>query len=96
MAVREAEHLSLLIIHTESLIMNVAYELWDDKEALGKFLTAVRRSGSYTDLAKALGCSPTRPTNTMLHASQAGSTSSTAAVTAVPSTSPWRRGEGLL
>jgi three-Cys-motif partner protein len=72
MAVREAEHLSLLIIHTESLIMNVAYELWDDKEALGKFLTAVRRSGSYTDLAKALGRSPTRPTNPLLHTSQAG------------------------
>ncbi|WP_333745974.1 hypothetical protein [Streptomyces sp. IBSBF 2950] len=53
-AVSESEHL-------KSLIISTAQELWDDKDALGKFLNVVRRSEGFVKLADALEQSEVRP-----------------------------------
>ncbi|MFL4953282.1 hypothetical protein ACJ6WE_39825 [Streptomyces sp. MMS24-I31] len=53
-AVEESEHL-------KSLIISTAQELWDDKEALGKFLNVVRRSEGFVKLADTLEQSEVRP-----------------------------------
>lgn len=53
-AVEESEHL-------KSLIISTTQELWDDKEALGKFLNVVRRSEGFVKLADTLEQSEVRP-----------------------------------
>ncbi|MDX2855174.1 hypothetical protein [Streptomyces scabiei] len=53
-AVSESEHL-------KSLIISTAQELWDDKDALGKFLNVVRRSEGFAKLADTLEQSDVRP-----------------------------------
>ncbi|MEV5659411.1 hypothetical protein [Streptomyces sp. NPDC052291] len=53
-AVTESEHLKSLIISTTSA-------LWEDKEALGKFLNVVRRSEGFVQLADTLEQSEVRP-----------------------------------
>ncbi|MEE1821592.1 hypothetical protein PUR61_05190 [Streptomyces sp. BE20] len=45
----------------KSLIISAAQELWDDKEALGKFLGVVRRGEGWTQLADEL--EKNRPAN---------------------------------
>lgn len=56
MAVSESENL-------KSLIISTAQELWEDKEALGKFLGVVRRSEGFVKLADTLEQSDVRPAN---------------------------------
>ncbi|CAL9675603.1 hypothetical protein [Streptomyces sp. WG4] len=53
-AVTEAEHVKSLIISTASA-------LWEDKEALGKFLDVVRRSETFAPLADSMEQSQVRP-----------------------------------
>ncbi|MFE1036814.1 hypothetical protein ACFW40_33595 [Streptomyces sp. NPDC058807] len=53
-AVTEAEHVKSLIISTASA-------LWEDKEALGKFLDVVRRSETFAPLADSMAQSQVRP-----------------------------------
>ncbi|WP_031511416.1 hypothetical protein [Streptomyces megasporus] len=45
----------------KSLIISTAQELWEDKDALGKFLNVVRRSEGFVALADSLEESPVRP-----------------------------------
>lgn len=45
----------------KSLIVQTAQALWEDKEALGKFLDVVRRSEAFTPMADALAKSEVRP-----------------------------------
>lgn len=59
----ETERLKSLIFHT-------AHELWDDKEALRKFLGVVRRSDVFADLADALEKMPVRPANATFYGVQ--------------------------
>ncbi|MCX5589592.1 hypothetical protein [Streptomyces erythrochromogenes] len=47
--------------HLKSLIISTAQELWEDKDALGKFLTVVRRSEGFAPLADTLEQSEVRP-----------------------------------
>ncbi|MEV4364581.1 hypothetical protein [Nonomuraea sp. NPDC049625] len=47
----------------KSLIIHAAQELWDDKDALSKFLGVVRRSDTFTGLANTLEKNPVRPAN---------------------------------
>ncbi|MGY0466881.1 hypothetical protein ACW14Y_42480 [Kitasatospora sp. cg17-2] len=47
--------------HIKSLIISTAQELWEDKEALGKFLGVVRRSPGFAGLADAVERSTVRP-----------------------------------
>ncbi|MFB6756284.1 hypothetical protein ACFCX6_35800 [Streptomyces sp. NPDC056353] len=49
--------------HLKSLIISTAQELWEDKEALGKFLAVVRRSEGFVKLADTLEQSAVRPAN---------------------------------
>ncbi|MEF3117631.1 hypothetical protein ACH4GK_37375 [Streptomyces rimosus] len=49
--------------HLKSLIFSTAQELWEDKDALGKFLTVVRRSEGFAKLADTLEQSEVRPAN---------------------------------
>ncbi|GAA2523360.1 hypothetical protein [Streptomyces longisporus] len=56
----ETERLKSLIIHT-------AQELWEDKDALAKFLGVVRRSDAFVPLADALETSAVRPANATFH-----------------------------
>jgi hypothetical protein len=53
-AVGESEHIKALIFSTAS-------ELWEDKDALGKFLSVVRRSKVFAALADTLEQSSVRP-----------------------------------
>ena len=53
-AVTEAEHVKSLIISTASA-------LWEDNEALGKFLDVVRRSETFAPLADSMEQSQVRP-----------------------------------
>ncbi|MFF1545976.1 MULTISPECIES: hypothetical protein [Streptomyces] len=53
-AVTESEHLKSLIISTASA-------LWEDKDALGKFLNVVRRSETFAPLADSMEESKARP-----------------------------------
>ncbi|MFF8919007.1 hypothetical protein ACF08M_38360 [Streptomyces sp. NPDC015032] len=53
-AVTESDHL-------KSLIISTAQTLWEDKEALGKFLNVVRRSEGFVKLADTLEQSEVRP-----------------------------------
>ncbi|NEA46880.1 hypothetical protein [Streptomyces sp. SID10815] len=53
-AVTEAEHVKSLIISTASA-------LWEDKEALSKFLDVVRRSETFTPLADSMAQSQVHP-----------------------------------
>ncbi|GGP32250.1 hypothetical protein GCM10018980_68900 [Streptomyces capoamus] len=53
-AVTEAEHVKSLIISTASA-------LWEDKEALGKFLDVVRRSETFAPLADSMAQSQVCP-----------------------------------
>ncbi len=59
----EAERLKSLIIHT-------AQALWEDKDALAKFLGVVRRSDGFVELADALENSPARPANATFYGVQ--------------------------
>jgi hypothetical protein len=61
--VEETERLKALIIHATK-------ELWDDKDALRKFLGVVRRSGMFADLADALENNPVRPANATFYGVQ--------------------------
>ncbi|MFF8910914.1 hypothetical protein [Streptomyces olivaceoviridis] len=45
----------------KSLIISTASALWEDKEALGKFLSIVRRSETFAPLADTLERSEVRP-----------------------------------
>ncbi len=45
----------------KSLIISTAQELWEDKEALGKFFTVVRRSEGFAPLADTLEQATVRP-----------------------------------
>ncbi|WP_327379025.1 hypothetical protein OG393_34645 (plasmid) [Streptomyces sp. NBC_01216] len=45
----------------KSLIISTAQELWEDKDALGKFLNVVRRSEGFVKLADTLEQSEVRP-----------------------------------
>jgi hypothetical protein len=45
----------------KSLIFSTVSELWEDKEALGKFLNVVRRSETFAPLADTLEQSTVRP-----------------------------------
>ncbi|MFE9360310.1 hypothetical protein ACFYPB_40435 [Streptomyces olivaceoviridis] len=47
--------------HLKSLIISTAQELWEDKDALGKFLNVVRRSEGFAQLAATLEQSEVRP-----------------------------------
>ncbi|MEU2357981.1 hypothetical protein ABZ599_34240 [Streptomyces misionensis] len=47
--------------HLKSLIISTAQELWEDKDALGKFLNVVRRSEGFVQLADTLERSEVRP-----------------------------------
>ncbi|MFI1293335.1 hypothetical protein ACH4VM_33655 [Streptomyces sp. NPDC020792] len=47
--------------HLKSLIISTAQELWEDKDALGKFLNVVRRSEGFVQLADTLERSKVRP-----------------------------------
>lgn len=47
--------------HIKALIFSTASELWEDKAALGKFLSVVRRSEAFAALADTLEQSPVRP-----------------------------------
>ncbi|MEU8544723.1 hypothetical protein AB0C52_32800 [Streptomyces sp. NPDC048717] len=47
--------------HLKSLIISTAQELWEDKDALGKFLNVVRRSEGFAPLADTLEQSEVRP-----------------------------------
>ncbi|MFE7676770.1 hypothetical protein ACFU5N_31735 [Streptomyces albidoflavus] len=47
--------------HLKSLIISTASALWEDKEALGKFLNVVRRSEGFVQLANTLEQSEVRP-----------------------------------
>ncbi|MFF3277158.1 hypothetical protein ACFYWU_40510 [Streptomyces chrestomyceticus] len=49
--------------HLKSLIFSTAQELWEDKDALGRFLTVVRRSEGFAKLADTLEQSEVRPAN---------------------------------
>ncbi|GGP00280.1 hypothetical protein [Wenjunlia tyrosinilytica] len=53
-AVTESDHL-------KSLIISTAQELWEDKDALGKFLNVVRRSEGFVKFADTLAQSEVRP-----------------------------------
>ncbi|WP_037900862.1 helix-turn-helix transcriptional regulator [Streptomyces sp. NRRL S-350] len=53
-AVSESEYL-------KSLIISTVQELWEDKEALAKFLNVVRRSQGFANLADSLERSEVRP-----------------------------------
>lgn len=53
-AVGESEHIKALIISTASA-------LWEDKDALGKFLGVVRRGQGFAELADTLEQSTVRP-----------------------------------
>lgn len=48
--------------HLKSLIISTAQELWEDQDALGKFLGVVRRSEGFAKLADSLEQSDVRPT----------------------------------
>ncbi|MEU4234398.1 hypothetical protein AB0F17_59835 [Nonomuraea sp. NPDC026600] len=54
----------------KSLIIHAAKELWDDKDALRKFLGVVRRSAVFADLADALEKQPVRPANATFYGVQ--------------------------
>ena len=56
--------------HLKSLIISAARELWDDKEALGKFLNVVRRSEGFVKLADTLEQSEVRPAKPTFHGVQ--------------------------
>lgn len=45
----------------KSLIISTAQALWEDKEALAKFLEVVRRSEAFAPLADEVEKSPVRP-----------------------------------
>lgn len=45
----------------KSLIISSAQALWEDKDALAKFLGVVRNSEAFADMADALEKSPVRP-----------------------------------
>lgn len=47
--------------HLKSLIISTASALWEDKDALGKFLTVVRRSETFAPLADSMAQSEVRP-----------------------------------
>ncbi|MEU0215181.1 hypothetical protein ABZ281_08670 [Streptomyces sp. NPDC006265] len=47
--------------HLKSLIISTASALWEDKDALGKFLNVVRRSETFAPLADTLEQSEVRP-----------------------------------
>ncbi|MFH9818397.1 hypothetical protein [Streptomyces sp. NPDC017230] len=47
--------------HLKSLIISTASALWEDKDALGKFLNVVRRSETFAPLADTLERSEVRP-----------------------------------
>ncbi|MGW3269668.1 hypothetical protein [Streptomyces sp. NPDC001056] len=47
--------------HLKSLIISTASALWEDKDALGKFLSVVRRSEAFVPLADTLERSEVRP-----------------------------------
>ncbi|MZE72649.1 hypothetical protein [Streptomyces sp. SID5789] len=47
--------------HLKSLIISTASALWEDKDALGKFLNVVRRSEGFVQLADTLEQSEVRP-----------------------------------
>ncbi|MFF1690762.1 hypothetical protein [Streptomyces sp. NPDC058254] len=47
--------------HLKSLIISTAQELWEDKDALRKFLGVVRRSEGFAKLADTLEQSDVRP-----------------------------------
>ncbi|MDH6707221.1 DNA-binding CsgD family transcriptional regulator [Kitasatospora sp. MAA19] len=47
--------------YLKSLIISTVQELWEDKEALAKFLNVVRRSRGFGNLADTLEQSPVRP-----------------------------------
>ncbi|MFD5065184.1 hypothetical protein [Streptomyces sp. NPDC058394] len=47
----------------KSLIISTAQELWENKDALRKFLGVVRRSEGFVKLADALEQSDVRPAN---------------------------------
>jgi hypothetical protein len=55
-AVDENERLKSLIIHAVK-------DLWDDKDALGKFLAVVRRSDGFAKMADELEKMDERPAN---------------------------------
>ncbi|WP_431983100.1 hypothetical protein [Streptomyces qinglanensis] len=47
--------------HLKSLIISTASALWEDKDALGKFLDVVRRSEGFVQLADTLEQSEVQP-----------------------------------
>ncbi|MEV8529224.1 hypothetical protein AB0451_34635 [Streptomyces sp. NPDC052000] len=47
--------------HLKSLIISTASALWEDKDALGKFLDVVRRSETFAPLADSMEQSEVRP-----------------------------------
>ena len=47
----------------KSLVINTAQALWEDKEALGKFLDVVRRSSTFAELADSIEEMTVRPAN---------------------------------
>ncbi|MFE6288187.1 hypothetical protein [Streptomyces sp. NPDC057877] len=47
--------------HLKSLIISTASALWEDKDALGKFLDVVRRSETFAPLADSMEESKARP-----------------------------------
>ncbi|MGA5823920.1 hypothetical protein ACPC54_39485 [Kitasatospora sp. NPDC094028] len=47
----------------KSLIISTVQELWDDKEALEKFLGVVRRSPGFSEMADEFGRITVRPAN---------------------------------
>ena len=47
--------------HIKSLIISTAQVLWEDKEALGKFLGVVRRSPGFAGMADELEKGTVRP-----------------------------------
>ncbi|MGW1007724.1 hypothetical protein [Streptomyces sp. NPDC002520] len=47
--------------HLKSLIISTASALWEDKDALGKFLDVVRRSETFAPLADSMAQSEVRP-----------------------------------
>jgi len=47
----------------KSLIISTAQELWDDKEALGKFFGVVRRSPGFAEMADSIEQMTVRPAN---------------------------------
>ncbi|MFH9426295.1 hypothetical protein [Streptomyces sp. NPDC017529] len=53
--------------HLKSLIISTARELWEDKDALGKFLNVVRRSEGFAKLADTLEQGEVRPAKPTFH-----------------------------